>query len=169
MTLPQIDHRKALYVCDLAVLLLLNHYFVPMVEAAAAYLHLPLPEMPLLKHTYLYFFFILLVCIWFRLRGERLSDFGLVVPTRLLRTIGLGVLVFAVSMTYDLLVRPLLDPIIGHLTGTSTTLAEQHFASLRGNLSTLLVMLPAGWIFGGFGEEMFFRGILMTAHCASAG
>jgi len=162
MALPWIDRTRALYLTDLTLLLLLNHYFVPMAEAAAQLMHIPLPEMPLIKRTYLYFGFILLACGWFRVRGEKLAEFGLTVQARWLRTIVLGLLVFAASMTFDLLVRPILDPVVGHLTGTSTTLAEQHFASLRGNLSTLLVLLPSGWLFGGFGEEMFFRGFLMT-------
>ena len=104
MTLPWIDRSRALYLADLALLLMLNHYFVPMVEAAAQLVHVPLPEMPLLKRTYLYFGFILVVCAWFRMRGEKLSEFGLIVPARWVRTIGLGLLVFAASIIFDLVV-----------------------------------------------------------------
>ena len=154
--------KRLVRLIELAVILALSVYAVRIVEAGASLMHVGLPVMPLLKRTYLFFGFILIVCLYMRLKGEKLSSFGLVVPRRWLVLIGRGLLVFVVAMVFDMVGRPLIDPLIAHMTGTSPTLAEQHFASLKGNLPMLLYLIPMGCIFGAFGEEIFYRGIVMT-------
>ena len=37
------------------------------------------------------------------------------------------------------------------------------FDEIPGNLPLLLMLLPFTWLLGGFGEEFFFRGFLLTA------
>jgi membrane protease YdiL (CAAX protease family) len=162
MTLSLSNRNTPMRLVELAVVLVLAHYFSTWVADAAAALHMPLPEMPLLKHVYLFFSFILLVCLWIRLRGETFSDFGLIVPTHWWRYIGQGFLLFVVAILWDVVARPMIDPLIAHATGTSPTLAEQHFASVRGNLGLTLYLVAMGWISGGFGEEMLYRGFIMT-------
>jgi len=149
-------------VLELAVVLLLSYYGEKWVVEAAAALHFPLPELPLLKHVYVSFAFVLLVCLWIRLRGEPFSEFGLIVPTHWWRYIGQGVLIVVAVMLWDALLWPLIAPILVQATGTSATLAEQHFAPLRGNLGLLLYIVPFTWVCAGFGEEMLFRGFIMT-------
>jgi len=162
MTLPRFDSRAAARLAELAIVLVLSQFMSGWVVAATSALHIPLPEMLLVKHAYLFFMLTVLVCIWVRLRGETLSEFGLIVPKRWLLYLGQGFLIFLASMLFDVLIRPMIDPLIAHATGTSATLAEQHFASLKGNFGAFLYLLPFAWLFGGFGEEMMFRGFVMT-------
>ncbi|HEY4943271.1 MAG TPA: type II CAAX endopeptidase family protein [Rhizomicrobium sp.] len=162
MRMPTFDRRALVRFAELAVVLVLWHYITVWAAAAAAMLHLPLPEMPLIPHAYILFTLVILVCLWVYLRGEPLSDFGLKAPQSWWLAIGQGVLIFLASMVFDIAVRPLIDPWIAHVTGTSATLAEQHFAALKGNLGLLLYLIPFAWLFGGFGEEMLNRGVVMT-------
>jgi uncharacterized protein len=162
MASPKGKYRTLIWVAELAVVILLWQYFSQLVVAGASAMGIDLPVMPLLKHTYLLFTLVLLLCAWIRLRGETLTEFGLIVPKRWVLYIGQGFLIFAACMLYDVLGRPFIDPIIAQATGTSPTLAEQHFASVKGNLGLLLYLVPVGWIFGGFGEEMLNRGFVMT-------
>lgn len=162
MTLPAFDRRQFVRLAELIVVLVLDHYVSTWVVSAFAQIGMPLPNMPLFRHTYVFFSFIVLLALYVRLRGEKLSDFGLIVPARWLRYIGLGIVVFVAAMAYDMLVRPLLDAYVASVTHTSTTLAEQHFAALKGNDALLALSIPAGWAFGGFGEEFLFRGFIMT-------
>ncbi len=162
MALPRFDRLTFMRLVELAVVLLLTVFFTKWVEAAAGTIHLTLPEMPLLRRTYLFFTLILLVFLWVRLRGETFAEFGLIVPRRWLITIAQGFAIFVVCMLFDMMIRPVLDPLVAHATGTSMTLAEQTFAALKGNLGLLLIMISCAWLFGGFGEEMLYRGYVMT-------
>ena len=162
MTFPAFDRRQAIRLAELIVVLVLDHYVSTWVVGAFDLAGLPLPNMPLFRHTYVFFCFIVLVALYVRLRGERLSDFGLIVPTRWLRYIGLGIIVFIAAMAYDMAVRPFLDAFVAGVTHTSPTLAEQHFAPLKGNGPLLALSISVGWLVGGFGEEFLFRGFIMT-------
>jgi membrane protease YdiL (CAAX protease family) len=154
--------RRLRYLIELTVALAGAQWFATLLEARASSVHVDLPSMPLLRHTYLFFLFVVLVFFTVRLRGEDMAKFGVVAPQRWLRLIGRGLLVFVAVMAFDMLVRPMLDPLVAHLTGTSRSLAEQHFAALKGNTELLWIMLPCGWLFGAFGEEFFYRGFVMT-------
>jgi hypothetical protein len=162
MTLPAFDRTQMVRLAELIAVVVLDHYFTTWVEAAFGLFGIVLPAMPLFQRTYLFFIFILLVCLWIRLRGEKFSDFGLIVPARWLRFLGLGLVVFIAAMAYDMLARPFLDAFVASVTHTSPTLAEQHFAPLKGNGPLLALSISAGWLVGGFGEEMLFRGFIMT-------
>lgn len=162
MTLPRLNRHTALCLGELALIILLAHYFSTGLEAAFAAMHLPLPEMPLLKHAYLLFSLTLLIAVWVRWRGETLKEFGLIMPPHWLVYFGQGVAIFAAGMAVDIFGRPFIDPLIAHATGASRTLAEQHFAPLRGNLPMLIYLIPVAWIFGGLGEELLYRGFIMT-------
>jgi membrane protease YdiL (CAAX protease family) len=162
MTLPRLNQVWITRFIELVVVLATADFFAAGVEYLFGLAHVTLPVMPLLHRTYLFFSFILLLCLWLKLRGEDFAQFALVRPERWLPIIGRGIAIFLVVMAFDTVVRPLLDPIIAHATGTSTTLAEQHFASVKGNLGLYLFLLPFGWIFGGFGEEILYRGFVLT-------
>ncbi len=160
MTLPAFDRRQMIRLIELIAVLILDRYVAHWIVAGFAAAGAPLPDMPLFHHTYVFFAFIVLLAAYVRLRGEKLSDFGLIVPAW--RFLGLGLIVFAGALAFDMLVRPLLDAYVAGVTHTSTTLAEQQFASLKGNNSLLALAIACGWAFGGFGEEFLFRGFIMT-------
>lgn len=154
--------RRSLLLAELAAVVLLDHYFPEIVVKGLAAVHVTLPEMPLLKHAYLFFLFALLLIAWLRWRGEALAEFGLKPPQSWWRAIGIGVAIFAAIVAFDVVVLPVLNPVVANLTHTSATLAEQHFAALKGNLPMLLYLAPVSWLFGGFGEEFVARGYVMT-------
>jgi membrane protease YdiL (CAAX protease family) len=162
MNMPDTGSHKLRYLVELAVLLGLVFTLPRMVEALAELMGAALPAMPLLRRTYIAFGFILAVLVYLRLRGETLASFGLVAPKRPFVLLGRGVLLFVVLLLFSSIVRPLIDPVVAHMTGTGTKLAEQYFSSVRGNLGMTLYLIPFGWLFGGFGEEVFYRGVVMT-------
>jgi membrane protease YdiL (CAAX protease family) len=156
------DRRTPRRLLEIAAALGLWFFGQTIVLDAAAIVHLPLPEMPLVKHAYLLFSFVLLICLYIYLRGESFADFGLKWPERVWLQIGRGVLVLAATLVFDIVGRPFLDPLVASLTHTSPTLAEQHFVALKGNFGLFLALVPVALVFGGFGEEFLFRGFLLT-------
>jgi len=153
---------RLVLVAELVAVLLLDHYFPEIVVKGLAAVHVTLPEIPLLKHAYLFFLFTVLLIAWLRYRGEALATFGLAPPQSWWRAIGIGVAIFVAIVAFDVIVLPFINPLVARLTNTSSTLAEQHFASLKGNLPMLLYLAPVSWLFGGFGEEFVARGYVMT-------
>jgi membrane protease YdiL (CAAX protease family) len=136
--------------------------FPKVVPALLAHVGIVLPEMPLLRHAYLLFGFVLATFAWLMLRGEKPADFALVVPRRLHVLIGRGVLMFLVITTFEIVGRPVLDPIIQHLTGADPEQGTRHFVAVKDNLGLLLYLIPLAWTFAAFGEEIFYRGFVMT-------
>lgn len=147
---------------ELAVVVLLTMYISKLVAMASAAFHIPIPEMPLLKRAYLFFLLTIAIYVWAALRGEGPAVFGFKRAKRWWSVVWQGLLVLAVSMGFDILIRPVLDPIIAEATHTNAKLAEQHFASVQGNLGLLLYLIPMGLLFGGLGEELLYRGFIMT-------
>jgi len=163
--MPDIAARRPslpVLLAELAAVLLLDHYFPEIVVKSLAAVHVTVPETPLLKHAYLFFTFTLLLIAWLRWRGEALATFGLVRPPSWWRAIGKGVAIFVAIVAFDVLILPFINAAMVSLTHTSPTLAEQHFAPLKGNLPMLLYLAPVSWLFGGFGEEFVGRGYVMT-------
>jgi len=91
-----------------------------------------------------------------RLRAG-LRAFGLVRPARWGR---LALTVLALSVGWTLVVLALLMPLAEHVTGTRQDVDA--FADLEGNLALLLVLLAATWTLAAVGEELAFRGFLLT-------
>ncbi len=54
----------------------------------------------------------------------------------------------------------LIEPLVEVITGEGIQL--ESFDGLRGNLSSLLIMLAIMWVIAAFGEEFFFRGYAMN-------
>ena len=153
---------RLVLLAELTAVILLDHYFQQWVILAFGVVGVTLPEMPLLKHAYLIFLFTLLLIAWLRWRREALASFGLVPPPSWWRAIGKGVAIFVAIVAFDVVVLPPINALMVSLTHTSPTLAEQHFAPLKGNLPMLLYLAPVSWLFGGFGEEFVGRGYMMT-------
>ena len=154
-------HRLGL-LAELAVVLLLNFTLVNATQWLTGLLHLPFPELILLRHAYMYFVLTIAVASWVVLRGESLADLGLVVPKRWLVLIGRALLLFVAIVVFEVIASAFIDPIIVRVTGTHANMGEQYFASLKGNFGLFLYILPFTWVFGGLGEELLFRGFVMT-------
>lgn len=145
-----------------ATVLLLDIFHSQLADAFRAATGIQLPNVPLLDHFYLTTIMIVAVFAWLRYRGEDLAPFGLAMTKRWWVTIGLGFVVLFADLFYSTLITPMINPILVKLTGASPTLAEQHFAPLKGNLEYLLILIPCAWIGGAIGEEWLYRGFYMT-------
>jgi membrane protease YdiL (CAAX protease family) len=101
----------------------------------------------------------LLPLIWLllRLRGEPWRSIGFAVPQRPWRDVSVGIVAgilmewFAVAVT---------TPLISGWFGVEPDYSE--FASVKGNLTLLLVFLALSWTLAAGGEEICFRGFLMN-------
>jgi membrane protease YdiL (CAAX protease family) len=109
---------------------------------------LPLSEVP---------FLLLWGWLSLRVRGVGWRGVGLKRPARWGRAVTLGVVTGAAFQFFGTYV---LEPFIVRLTGHAVDLTQ--FASLRGNVSMLLLLLALVWTFAAFGEEFVYRGYMMN-------
>jgi membrane protease YdiL (CAAX protease family) len=121
-----------------------------------------LPEMPVLKHTYILFAFTMFILLWVKLRGETWASFGLIVPAEWRRTIGYGLILFAANLVYSMIALQPIEQAVAEFTGSGPNRASQVLGAVTGNFPLLLYLLPFVWLFAAFGEEVFYRGYLMT-------
>ena len=63
-------------------------------------------------------------------------------------------------MAVDSVAVGIAAPVLTSAFGEAPQVAR--FADLPGNLPLLLTLLPVAWLIAAFGEEIFFRGFLMT-------
>jgi membrane protease YdiL (CAAX protease family) len=166
-TLPAQTSGRSLRLADFGLLealafLLARQNIATWAKSWAAAAGMALPALPLFQYNYLLFASVLVMLLWVKLRGETWESFGLVNPESWLRVTGLGVLLFVLVVAYSASAAPAISKAVAELTGSGPNLAGQYFASLKGNLPLLLLLLPLTWLFAAFGEEVFFRGYLMT-------
>src|SRR5258708_3766970 len=147
---------------EAAAVLIADKYIATWTVALALAAGIVLPDMPLLKHTYLAFAFVLALLLWLKLRGEKLSDFGLIVPRRWLLYAALGLGLAIAGIVLDGVVRSISTPLIVSWTGADPHLDQKTFAALKGNLPLFLMIVPSIWLFAGFGEEFLYRGYLLN-------
>ena len=147
---------------EAAAVLIADKYIAKWAVALALTAGIVLPDMPLLRYTYLSLVFVLALVLWLKLRGEKLSDFGLIVPRRWLLYAALGVGLAAVDIVVDGIVRSISTPLIVSWTGADPHLDQKTFAELKGNLPLFLMVVPSIWLFAGFGEEFLYRGYLLN-------
>ena len=140
----------------------LYQYGAKLAVAAAGAIGLVLPDMPLLRHTYIAFSVIVLLLLWLRWRGEASASFGLIVPRKWLLYLGLGLALAMFDLVLDGIVRSVSTPLIVGWTGANPHLDAQTFAAIEGNLPVYLLTIPSVWLFAAFGEEFLFRGYLLT-------
>jgi uncharacterized protein len=134
----------------------------PWAKEAAQAAGVTLPAMPLLQYTYLLFAAVLIVLAWVKLRGETWASFGLIWPKSWWRVVGLGVLLFVFIVVYSVVAQQAINDAVASFTGTSPNKARDMFGVIEGNLPLFLFLLPFVWLFAAFGEEVFYRGYLMT-------
>ena len=93
----------------------------------------------------------------FRIRGLGWSSVGFVRPRRWLAAIALGT---AAGLAMELLALLVTEPALAALTGRYPDLSD--FRPLVGSPGLLLVALVLNWSLAAFGEELAFRGYLMS-------
>jgi membrane protease YdiL (CAAX protease family) len=92
-----------------------------------------------------------------RMRGFTWRDVGFAAPSNWGKAIGIGLAVGAAMSALELLVtRPLLVSAIG----TPPDLAD--LAPIRGDAGAFALTLAFIWVLAAFGEELVYRGYLMT-------
>ncbi len=156
----KVQSSRGYLALETALFFALNFYAAKLAGMAARALGVPLPDMPLLRHTYIAFATIVLLMLWLKARGEGLAKFGLIRPR--LRDIAFGLGLAAASIMLDSVVRSVTTPLIVEWTGANPHLDQQTFAAIKGDLGTYLIVLPSVWLFAGLGEEFLFRGYLLT-------
>ena len=162
MTAFTFDRRTLSRLAQVTVVVLLWMYDKQLAVALAGLFHVRLPELPLIPLSYLTLVLAGSIIWWMKSRKEPLSGIGLIPPKRWLLYFGQGFLLFVVSISFDIFVHPIINPIIQSITGADPHLAERHFAAVKGNLGLFLYLLPFAWLIGGFGEEVINRGFVMT-------
>jgi membrane protease YdiL (CAAX protease family) len=154
--------RTDLGLIEAAAVLGLHYKIVALTLAAALAAGIVLPAMPVLKHTYILFGFTLVILLWVKLRGETWASFGLIAPTPWRRTIVYGFILFAAHLLYGAAALGPIERAVAEFTDSGPNQASQVLGAVTGNFPLFLYLLPFVWLFAAFGEEVFYRGYLMT-------
>lgn len=101
-----------------------------------------------------------MIVISLLIRRDKIATLGFQKNENALRMAGT---IFLLVVGWQLLQLSLLMPILNHLTGTTQDLSA--FASLKGNLGSLLMFLGLSWTLAAFGEEVVYRGYLQKRLC----
>ena len=109
---------------------------------------------PIVETAWLNFLLVLGIIIWMRLQNIPLRNVGLVQPSRSLP------LLVVVTMTVDFFAFGIVISPLESFFGEAQQVAR--FQELPGNLPLLLLILPLSWVIAAFGEELFFRGFMLT-------
>lgn len=152
--------RTDLGLLEAIAVLFLHHTVVVWANMAAAAWDVALPSLPLFKQNYLFFALTLAVLLWLKLRGETWESIGLQALRP--RHVAMGVALFVAVVIYSAIAQAALDQYIRDLTGAGPNNAAAFFKTIEGNLPLFVFLLPVTWLFAGFGEEVFYRGYLMT-------
>ena len=90
-------------------------------------------------------------------RRQGPAQVGLRRPDRVVIMVGQ---VLALSLVWTILVFTLITPAVEHLAGRRRDVSA--FATLEGNLSLLVILVLLSWTLAAFGEEVAYRGYLLT-------
>lgn len=115
--------------------------------AVAVVLDLALPSLVIL----------LVMVVSLLVRREHLSTLGMRRLDRPWRTAGI---VLALSVGWTVAVIALFMPVLEHLTGEQQDVSA--FVSLEGDVARLAVLLALSWTLAAVGEELAFRGFVLT-------
>ena len=115
-----------------------------------------LPEMPVIKHAWVLFLFTMALLAWLaRRHGGNVAEFGLKPFRPWRRLLIIGVLGFVAAVVLDVITNPIVDAVFGKRQ-------LQQFAGIKGNLPVYIMLVAAAFVFGGLGEELLYRGTIMT-------
>lgn len=95
-------------------------------------------------------------------RGGRLGKFGLALSRRWGLAVGVGAAFFALHLVDAVFVRDLYEPFLLDLLGGDPDAHGDRYAHLRGDLTETLRWIGLVWLFAALGEELFFRGLMLT-------
>ena len=137
--LVTIENRK-LFVVEIVVLLLL---FV-----ADAFGYVPFSKTP---------FLFALAWMSLRMRGFRWRDVGFTAPRSWLGAIALGLVAGGAMSALELYFT---QPLVVGFTGRQPDLSA--FAAIEGDASAFALTVAVIWLLAAFGEELVYRGYLMT-------
>lgn len=98
----------------------------------------------------------LLIAIIFFITGN-INEIGLTKESLSWRNVGIALLL---AIAVNLAAKIILIPLSDYITNTERDLSR--FENLRGNPMALLNFLPYIWLSAAFGEEMIFRGFILT-------
>ena len=113
------------------------------------------PQMPILEYAYWKFAAALLLLVWLKARGAKLSDYGF----RNLGPIWLFLLIAFAAVAVSIVVPGIVDQMLEAYFGKTPVLSR--FAALKDDLPLFLFILPFVWLFAAFGEEFFYRGFVL--------
>jgi hypothetical protein len=99
-----------------------------------------------------------------RLRGVGWRGVGFILPKAWPRALAIGTLA---GIAMELLSAFASQPLLEHLLGKPADLSD--FQPLVGNVKLLFVVLVANWVLAAFGEELVYRGYLMSRVAGLAG
>ncbi len=139
-----------------APLLLIGGYFGLTFARSAGWIPESWSLIPVVETAWLNFLVVLTAILWMRKKKIPLSRVGLGAfqPSRTLFLWVIGI------MAVDSVAVGIAAPVLTSAFGEAPQVAR--FADLPGNLPLLLTLLPVAWLIAAFGEEIFFRGFLMT-------
>ena len=115
--------------------------------AAAVILDLAIPTVVILG----------LMVVSLVIRRDGLSTMGF---HRVVRPWVLAGTMLAFAAAWSLVNIALLKPIVNHVSGTTQDMSQ--FMGLQGDLTMLLTLLAVSWILAALGEELAFRGFVLT-------
>lgn len=154
-----IEKQKSLPV--IPSLLFVVGYFAISFVRATDWLPKSWSMIPIVETAWLNFLLVLGIIIWMKVQKIPFGRVGLVQPSR-----SLSMLVI-VTMTVDFFAAGIALPALESFFGEAQQVAR--FQELPGNLPLLLLILPLSWIIAAFGEELFFRGFMMTVLAETLG
>ena len=97
-----------------------------------------------------------ILMVWIK-PGLPMTELGLRPPPKIGNAVTLGAAAGIVLLLFS---RLLLTPVIEHITATHRDLSA--FDYLRGNWWSTLLLLPTVWLSAGIGEEIVYRGYLIS-------
>lgn len=108
---------------------------------------------------------LVLLTVYMSMRGENWSSMGLRAlagaKSKLL-VVPQAILVFVAVLTIVLLLTKGLEAIGLHFMSETPEGETERWGDIEGNLQMYLILIALSWISAGFGEEMFFRGFVIT-------
>lgn len=113
-------------------------------------------SLPIVETAWLNFLLVLILVCWLLRRADGLANIGLKAPDQLRPMFRLVIIIMVVDTLAIGVATPVLVSIFGETQPTN------RFAEIPGNLPLLLVILPLVWLVAAFGEEIFFRGFVLT-------
>ena len=98
--------------------------------------------------------------LWAAPRGG-LGAFGLAIGRGWRLALGIGLLFFVLKVAHAVFLEDLYEPTLLALFGGDTGAHGERYAHLAGDLTETLRWIGLVWLFAAFGEELFFRGLML--------